>query len=202
MASPLEALLRPIADTLNRNIAETTPARKLANELNGSSVGIRVRDTSLAMYFEFTDDVVNLTTAFAEEPDVIIGGSPIALARMIRGSGESAIRSGDVELTGDAATAQRFQKLLEFAKPDVEEELSRFIGDIAAHRIGELARGVGNWARETRTTMRENVREYLQEESRSLPTRYEVERFADDVGVLRDDVERIAARLDRLKADL
>ena len=202
MASPLEALLRPIADTLNRNIAETTPARELANKLDGSSVGIRVRDTSLAMYFVFNEETVNLTTEFAEEPDVVIGGSLITLARMMGGGGESAIRSGDVELTGDAATAQRFQKLLEFAKPDIEEEMSRYIGDIAAHRIGELARGVGDWARETRATMRDNVREYLQEENRSLPTRYEVEKFAEDVGVLRDDVERVAARLDRLKANL
>lgn len=202
MASPLEALLRPIAETLNRNIAETTPARELAKDLNGSSVGIRVRDTSLAMYFLFDEESVNLTTEFAEEPDVVIGGSLITLARMLRGGGESAIRSGDVELTGDAATAQRFQKLLGFAKPDIEEELSRFIGDIAAHRIGEFARGFGDWARDARVTMRNNVREYLQEENRSLPTRYEVEKFADDVSILRDDVERVAARLDRLKANL
>ena len=202
MASPLEALLRPIADTLNRNIAETTPARELAGELNGSSVGIRLRDSSLAMYFLFEEDVINLTTEFTEEPDVVIGGSTITLVRMMRGGGESAIRSGDVELTGDAATAQRFQKLLQFAKPDIEEELSRFVGDIAAHRIGEFARGVGDWARDTRATMRDNVREYLQEENRSLPTRYEVEKFADEVGILRDDVERIAARLDRLKVNL
>lgn len=202
MVNPLEAVLRPIADTLNRNIGETTPARKLVGELNGSSVGIRVRDSSLAMYFLFDEDAVNLTTEFAEEPDVVISGSPITLARMMRGGGESAIRNGDVELIGDAATAQRFQKLLDFAKPDVEEELSRFIGDIAAHRIGEFARGVGGWARDARATMHDNIREYLQEENRSLPTRYEVERFTDEVSVLRDDVERIAARLDRLEADL
>jgi ubiquinone biosynthesis protein UbiJ len=44
-----------------------------------------------------------------------------------------------------------------------------------------------------------NVREYLQEESRDLPTRYEVERFAKKVNALRDDAERIAARIERLE---
>ena len=112
---------------------------------------------------------------------------------------KSAIRSGDVELTGDAATAQRFQRLLELARPDLEEELSRFIGDVAAHRIAEFARGVGNWAREVRTTMGGNIREYLQEESRDVPTQYEVDRFTRDVGTLRDDVERLAARLQRIE---
>jgi ubiquinone biosynthesis protein UbiJ len=44
-----------------------------------------------------------------------------------------------------------------------------------------------------------NIREYLQEESRDVPSRYEVERFSSDVGELRDDVERLAARVRRLQ---
>ena len=108
---------------------------------------------------------------------------------------------GDVDLSGDAATAQRFQKLLDLAQPDIEEELSRVIGDVAAHRIAEIARGVGKWARDARATMGGNIREYLQEESREVPTRYEVERFTQQVGTLRDDVERIAARLKRLESN-
>jgi ubiquinone biosynthesis protein UbiJ len=44
-----------------------------------------------------------------------------------------------------------------------------------------------------------NIREYLQEESRDVPSRYEVERFAAQVGDLRDDVERLAARVRRLQ---
>jgi len=201
MATPLEALLRPIADILNRNIAEITPARAIAAELNGNTVAIRVRDSALGAYFVFDDDVIALGTEYAEEPDVVISGSLIALARMLKGSGEAAIRSGEVDLTGDAATAQRFQKLLDLAQPDVEEELSRIIGDVAAHRIAEVARGVGKWARDARRTMGGNIREYLQEESRDLPTRYEVERFSQQVGTLRDDVERVAARLSRLESN-
>ncbi len=201
MASPLEALLRPIADILNRNIAEITPAREIAAELNGNTVAICVRDTALAAYFVFGDDVVALRTEYADDPDVVIAGSLITLARMMKGSGQAAIRSGDVDLTGDAATAQRFQKLLDLAQPDIEEELSRVIGDVAAHRIAEIARGVGKWARDARSTMGGNIREYLQEESRDVPTRYEVDRFTQQVGTLRDDVERIAARLNRLESN-
>jgi ubiquinone biosynthesis protein UbiJ len=201
MATPLEALLRPIAGILNRNIAEITPAREIAAELNGTTVAIRVRDTALGAYFVFDQDVVALGTEYTDDPDVVLSGSLITLARMMNGSGEAAIRSGDVDLTGDAATAQRFQKLLDLAQPDIEEEMSRVIGDVAAHHIAEIARGVGSWARAARSTMGGNIREYLQEESRDLPTRYEVDRFTQQVGTLRDDVERIAARLNRLESN-
>ena len=199
MPDPLEALLRPIAEVLNRNIAETTPARELATQLDGKTVAIRVRDTALAMYFVFDQDTVTLATEFDADPDVVITGSLVTLARMAGGAGAQAIRDGDIDLTGDAATAQRFQTLLDHAKPDVEEELSRVIGDVAAHQLAEFARGVGNWVRDARSTMGDNIREYLQEESRDLPTRYEVEIFGQQVGELRDDVERIAARLKRLE---
>lgn len=199
MPDPLEALLRPIAEVLNRNIAETTPARELAAQLDGKTVAIRVRDTALAMYFVFDQDIVTLATEFDADPDVVITGSLVTLARMAGGAGAQAVRDGDIDLTGDAATAQRFQDLLDHAKPDVEEELSRAIGDVAAHQLAEFARGVGNWARGARSTMGDNIREYLQEERRDLPTRYEVEQFSLRVGKLRDDVERIAARLKRLE---
>ena len=200
MPDPLEALLRPIAEVLNRNIAEITPARVIATQLEGKTVAIRVRDSALAMYFVFDQDVVTLTTEFDADPDVAITGSLVTLARMAGGAGAKAIRDGDIDLTGDAATAQRFQDLLDHAKPDVEEELSRVIGDVAAHQLAEFARGVGNWARDARSTMGDNIREYLQEERRDLPTRYEVEQFSQRVGELRDDVERIAARLKRLES--
>jgi ubiquinone biosynthesis protein UbiJ len=200
MPDPLESLLRPIAEVLNRNIAESTPARELATQLDGKTIAIRVRDTALAMFFVFDQDVVTLTTEFDADPDVAITGSLVTLARMVAGAGAQAIRDGDIDLTGDAATAQNFQALLDHAKPDVEEELSRVIGDVAAHQLAEFARGAGNWARGARSTMGDNIREYLQEESRDLPTRHEVERFSQRVGELRDDVERIAARLKRLES--
>ena len=48
--------------------------------------------------------------------------------------------------------------------------------------------------------MEQNITEYLQEESRALPSRYEVESFRSKVDTLRDDVDRLAARIQRLEA--
>jgi ubiquinone biosynthesis protein UbiJ len=109
------------------------------------------------------------------------------------------LRDGTLELTGDAHVADRFQRLLSFAKPDIEEELSNVIGDAAAHRLANLARGV--WGRGARSTMGANIREYLQEESRDAPSRYEVDRFTANVNALRDDVDRLEARINRLQGD-
>jgi ubiquinone biosynthesis protein UbiJ len=193
--NPLESLLQPIARVLNRNIRESTRAGELCQRLDGKLIAIRVRDTALSAWFEIGSDALYLTTDHDGEPDVVITGSLVALALM---AGEDAIRDGSLDLTGDAATAQGFQQLLTHARPDIEEELSTVIGDTAAHGLGEFARAVGQWARQTRSIMGDNIREYLQEESRDVPSRYEVEQFSKHVSELRDDVDRLAARIGRL----
>jgi ubiquinone biosynthesis protein UbiJ len=198
---PLEQLLRPLTRILNRNIGEMTPAREIAQKLDGKTIVIRVRDTSLAMAVEIDNEIIVLKSASEKEPDVVLAGSLFTLARMAAppsGNGGGAIRGGELDVSGDAYTAQAFQSLLRLARPDIEEELSHLIGDTAAYRAGEFARGLRNWALDARATIGTNIREYLQEESRDLPSRYEVERFAHDVEALRDDVARLEARVNRL----
>lgn len=202
---PLETLLRPLTGILNRNIGETTPARELCRQLDGKLIAIRVRDTGLAMYFAIDGETLGLRSEAESEPDVVLTGSLLTLARMAGPAGDDSdgapIRDGSLDITGDAYTAQNFQRLLKYSKPDIEEELSRVVGDTAAYRAGELARGFRAWVREARATMGANVREYLQEESRDVPSRYEVERFASRVDALRDDVARLEARIERVAGD-
>ncbi len=106
-----------------------------------------------------------------------------------------------VDLTGDAELATQFQKLLRYGRPDLEEELSGAVGDVVAHTVGKFARTVGRWGTDVRSTMRQNVTEYLQEESRTVPSRYEADVFRKRVESLRDDVARFDARVKRLEAE-
>ena len=130
----LEALFRPIANILNRNIGEITPARELCARLDGKTVVIRVRDTALSLTFGFSNNLIELGTALPEEPDVVIVGSPLTLAKVARGGGQTELRDGSLEVTGNAAVADAFRELLGYAKPDIEEELSGVVGDAAAGR--------------------------------------------------------------------
>lgn len=187
--------MRPAASMINRQITAKSPARELCAELADRVMALRVANTALAMYLIVEDGQILLSSEYGEDPDVIASGPLLALARLAGPDGDNTIRNGDVELSGDAVLAQQFQKLLRYGRPDFEEELSGAIGDVAAHGIGEIVRSVAEWGLEARETMRQNIGEYLQEESRAVPTRNEVDAFGNNVDSLRDDVERFEARL-------
>lgn len=194
----LENILDPVAAMINDRIAAKTPARELCEQLDGRVFALRVRDSGLAAYCIVHPGGVMLSADYPDEPDVVVTGSLLSLPGLAGDRAEELVRDGSIEFSGDALLARDFRKLLRYARPDFEESLSGVVGDAAAHGIGEFVRGVGAWARDARTTMRRNIGEYLQEESRSVPGRYEFDEFRGAVGKLRDDVDRLAARVDRI----
>lgn len=195
----LEPLLRPAASLINRQIAAKTPARALCEELDGRVFALRVAGTGLALYMVVADGSLHLATGHAGEPDVVATGSIVSLARLAGPAGEDLVRSGAVDITGDAVVASRFRKLMRYGRPDFEEELSAVVGDAAAHGVGEFLRGVGRWSRDVGATMTQNVGEYLTEERRAVPQRLDMDAFRERVEALRDDVARFEARLRKLE---
>lgn len=197
---PLHTLFGPVVTLLNRQIAEVTPARELCARLDTQTVAIRVRETALAIALTVNRDRLELSTPDETEPDVVITGSLLSLARLAGDEGEALVRDGRIDLTGDAVVANDFRELFRYARPDLEEQLSGVVGDTAAHGLGDAVRNIGRWGRAARSTLRANIGEYLQEESRSVPSRYEVDEFRCSVQSLRDDVERASARMAQLEA--
>ena len=197
----LETLFRPVVAMMNRQISARTPARALCSQLDGRVLAVRVPDTALAAYLRVSAGAVTANADYEGEPDVVVSGSVLSLARMGGPAGESLFRDGSVTIHGDALVAQQFQRLLRYGRPDLEEELSTVNGDVAANGVGEFVRSAVQWIDDTRRTMRDNVGEYLQEESRAVPGRHEVDAFRKDVNGLRDDVARFEARLRSVEED-
>ena len=134
------------------------------------------------------------------------GRSPSAGQSASAGRSPSAGRSASVgrpaQIRGNAEIANQYRELFMLARPDPEEELSRWIGDIPARRLSEFARHAFAWARRARRTAGENIAEYLQEEGRDLVNQTELEEFLRGVDELRETFDRIEARLGRLEARL
>jgi ubiquinone biosynthesis protein UbiJ len=90
--------------------------------------------------------------------------------------------------------AQKFRELAMLLRPDVEEELSRLIGDTPAHQALRLVKTFTGFGRRAATTGVRNVAEYLAHERRDLVPGAEAEAFYRDIEKLREDLDRLEAR--------
>jgi ubiquinone biosynthesis accessory factor UbiJ len=194
-------LLERLEEALNRNVAESRKAQALCRQLDGRVISLAVTGTPLEFFFSARDGRLSLSPRNeGAAADAALSGTPIALLALAGPRAEGALRGGGVRIEGDAEIAQTFRDLLRHAQPDVEEELARVIGDVAARNLANLARGFLEFGRKAGRSLAGNVSEYLQEEGRDLPTPTEAEEFLAGVDRLRDDVERFDARLARLES--
>jgi ubiquinone biosynthesis accessory factor UbiJ len=131
--------------------------------------------------------------------DVSISGDPWVFFNLLTGEalpGKSNDRH--LHISGDVELGQRFQQILRGLDVDWEEHLAQRIGDVPAHQLGNLFRRTRDWSRTSRHTLAQDLREYLQEETKLLAKRSQVDLFLGQVDSLRNDLDRLEQRISRL----
>jgi ubiquinone biosynthesis protein UbiJ len=189
-------LTQAIENLLNRNLPRSPRAQQLCESLKGRSVRIEARGLGWRLDCESLGSSLRLTRSQPAEraPDAEISGSLLGLAALAGADPQDLIQRGDVSIRGDAELAQDFRKLAMLLKPDVEEELSKLIGDTPAHQALRLVRSVSGFGRRAMHTGVRNAAEYLAHERGDLVPRAEAEDFYRDVERLREDLDRLEAR--------
>lgn len=111
------------------------------------------------------------------------------------------LAAGSLQVQGDVGAAQRWQQFFTDLQPDWEEELSKYLGDIAGPQLASLLRAFSGWLKQALAQVQQTGVEYLQEESRMLVAPAELQAFLAEVDRLRDDAERLLqkARLQGVK---
>jgi ubiquinone biosynthesis protein UbiJ len=141
-----------------------------------------------------TDGLLEAAAAGAP-PDLRLDLNAGSMLGLMRGDA-AAMR--EVKIIGDIELAECVQFLFRNLRWDIEEDLSKIVGDAAAHRSVESGRAFFNWQRDSAQRMGENFSEYWREESKVLPSRTEVDHFVAEVSMLRDAIARLEKRIEKL----
>jgi ubiquinone biosynthesis protein UbiJ len=184
---------------LNRCIDSSTQAASLARRLQGTSLQVDIEGIT-RIRANAHHGRLALTAGDDSAADAVISGSPPALLQLLKGSARREPGKPAAQIRGDAEIANRYRELFMLARPDPEEELSRWIGDFPARRVSQFAKAILERMRHARRTAGENIAEYLQEEGRDLVNTTELDEFLRGVDELRETADRIEARLGRLEA--
>jgi len=185
-----------IENLLNRGLPRSPRARQLCAELAGRRVAVEVRD--IAEFLVTTDGhVLSIRRGSGAGADARVSGGLIALVALA-GRSSAGLRRGDVQLSGDVELAERFRQLVLLLAPDLEEELALAIGDVPAHRIVRFARLAFDWWKSAADTTVRNFAEYFAHESFDLVSRAEGRQLLTGIDAVREDVDRLEARIDAL----
>ncbi len=166
--------------------------------LAGKVFEIDVLNTDIRIFILPSGEGITLASEYEGKADVAIKGRPSALLGMITAE---KIGAGEIEINGNVGLAQQFQSILKNMDVDWEEYLSHFVGDITAHNVGNFLRGVSRFAMATGKTIGLDISEYLRYEKEALLDKLELDEFIQTVDKLRNDVERMQKRVERLEKE-
>jgi ubiquinone biosynthesis protein UbiJ len=193
-------LIGALEVALNQYLALDQDSGYFLTPLAGKVIAITVLPFSETIYLCPNSESIQCLDQFPNSPDTRMTGSIWALGLMgLSATPMRSVFSGEVKIEGDMQTGRKFQELFAKLDIDLEEHLSHFTGDIIAHKIAGLFRAGQNWGKDSVETFRLNASEYLQEETRDLPSAPEVAIFHDQVDELRTDFDRLQYRVERLK---
>ncbi len=189
--------LTVVEQILNGHVRESTAALERLSALSGKRFAIDIVGPGVRIVLSADEDRLRVDLDGDEPVAATVRGTPLAMLASLRGDALSGFAASGLSISGDAEVAEEFATLLRLARPDLEEQLSHVTGDVLAHQVGSAMRGVGAWGKHALTALRMNTAEFLQEESRQLPARAEVDGFFAAIETLRDDAERVAVKIDR-----
>jgi len=187
-------LSSPFCRFVNHLLAPAAWARE---SLAGHAGKVAVFDLFPVRIAVAVDPEGTLHPALANALPAVVIRLTHATALQILAEGEPAWRKANVE--GDTGFASVISKVAANLHWDVEEDLSRVFGDIAAHRMAEAGRSAAAWPKQAATGLAGSVAEYLTEEKHLLVTPLRAAEFVRDVDELRDAVERLDKRIERLQ---
>src|SRR6202790_5309186 len=133
------AWLASVEALLNRCIDSSAQAAALARRLQGTSLQIDI-DGITRIRASAHQGRLALLAADDSAADAALSGSLPALLQLLKGGANREPGRPAAQIRGDAEIANRYRELFMLARPDPEEELSRWIGDFPARRVSEFAR--------------------------------------------------------------
>ncbi|TKS53148.1 SCP2 domain-containing protein [Luteimonas yindakuii] len=192
---------RALELALNQLLALDPDTRDAIRRLDGRHVVVRLAAPELALRLDVDGDRLRVGPVTGDDDaDLSVRGTLAGLLAqlpLLQRSGAGG--TGRVRIEGDADLARQLQRLARGFDPDWQAPFVRLFGEVAGVQIAGLFAGALRQAEVVGRNLAESTAEFLTEESRDLVGRNELDAFLDDVDAVRDGVERMDARVRRLR---
>lgn len=193
------ALLASAEHALNRLLRLDGTAQPRLARLGGRVIAVHCTAPELALHILPNADGLRLASHWQGEADCTLHAPAASLLRLAASRQKTAIlHSPEVRLEGDSASLLALAEILEDLELDWEYELSRWLGPVATQLFAGSLQHATRWSGQSLASLRQDLADYLGEESNTLVGRHEAEARFAEVDDLRLALDRLEARLARL----
>lgn len=191
--------LMGVETAINQALQYDPATRAAIAELEGTVLAIESTLPPIKFFAIHGNDGITLMGQYEGEPDTILKGTALSLAGLaLDGQNLSSFFDTGVDVRGNPELLGKIRHIMKNLDVDWEAILSKLVGDVPAHLVGQSLRSLGRWRKDAAGRAGDVFTGFSQEEIRLTPTRSETEHFFDKVRHLNKDVDRIAARISKL----
>lgn len=195
----MKLVLKGLEVALNKIIRLDSDALEKTKKLEGKCVKIDITNWNMSFFLLPYSQGLELLSEYYQQPDTVISGTLFGLIKVgAAGATTSSLFEESITISGDTKTGEALRDILKNLDIDWEEQLSKIVGDSLAHPIAHHGKKIAEAGKRAIKSLSGNLSEYLHYESQQLPPPQAVENFIEDVSRLRDDVDRLEARLNRM----
>lgn len=186
-------LFLPTSAALNHLLTQNSWALRRLAHFAGMTVRFDITPFSFA-YTILADGSV-LATSVSASADTTCVIAPTLLPRLaLRDEAAYA----EIRHEGDSALFSEIVALIREMRWDMAEDLSNVTGDIAAERITQAVHNTQQQLRDAAMNFSQAAAEYWTEERPLLAKPQHITKFKQQVESLRDELEQLSRRIDRL----
>ncbi|MBT8765694.1 ubiquinone biosynthesis accessory factor UbiJ [Metapseudomonas boanensis] len=194
-----QALLAGVELSLNRVLTLDSTALPRMAALEGSVIEVDCQSPALRLFLLPGGDGLKLAAHWAAPADCRLRAPASSLLRLATTREKSAVlHSPEVSLDGDSAVLLELADIIQDLELDWEYELSRWLGPVGTQLLAGHLRSRAGWVGQSLDSLRQNLADYLAEESRTLVGRREADARFAELDRLKLALDRLDARVERL----
>lgn len=185
-----------IETVINRYLALDPELLDKLAQFDGKVIKLEMTGINKSFYMLPSKRGMQVLTEYEGTADTVLRGTPVSLFKMgLVSNVANLLLKGEIEITGDTRLGHQFKNVFSQIDIDWSEPLADIVGDGLAYQMQQSGNKFGRWGKTTARSVSTSVSEYLQEESRDVVTDTELNIFNEAVDQLRDDVDRLQARI-------
>ena len=193
-------MLLPLLELACNQALEHDPTTlEKVQSLSGKTVVLHVQDFNQNVSVQPREFGLELTADAVENPSVTLSAKPPALIKLAHYGMENAdLEAGELEIQGDPIIAQKFVKIVSNLNVDWEGLLAEQFGEVPASLFSKGFSVVQAVAQQGQQNIKNKIQQVLHDDLNLVANADQIEKYLDGVDDLRDKVDRLEVRLNKL----